>query len=112
MEIPKANIIIMFKLLDFRSINNFFTSFPSPSPLLAGSDQTLLCKSLIPFNFLPFKLYMFCHTQISVLKNIQLAKKNDTQQKHGGKEMFPHFLPKPYLKNKNSRIYFMSNSRN
>ncbi len=56
----------MFELLDFRSINNSFTSIRSPSPLLAGIDHTLLYKSLIPFNFLPFNLYMFCHTQINV----------------------------------------------
>ncbi len=81
----------MFKLLDFRSINNSFTSFLSPSPLFASTNQTLLCKSLIPFNFLLFNLYMLCHTQINVLKNIQLAKKNDTQQtwRRGNAPPFP-----------------------
>jgi hypothetical protein len=31
-------------------------------------------------------------------KTLKLANKSDTQPKQGGKEMLPHILPKPNLK--------------
>jgi hypothetical protein len=43
---------------------------------------------------------------MNVLETPKFVKKTYTQQKHGGEEMLPHFLPKSHLKikNKNSKI--------
>jgi hypothetical protein len=38
------------------------------------------------------------------LKHSNLPKKSDKQQKYGGKEMLPHFPPKPHLKRKQQKF--------
>jgi hypothetical protein len=69
----------------------------------------LLCKSFIPFSFLPLKpLLVPPYTNYCFWKSFKLMRETEIQPKIRRKGNMVHVLPKPHLNNKNSKIYLMS----